>query len=583
MTFEPPFDVDFSPSNGSLKFLTTKDFFTCRVIGSPEEPVRDIRSINYCPELPITCARLLHLNPSRNGFVVGLSDGRVLAVLDAADVSEKDTFSSCTESLLLANSHSFKRMHSPNLRLPVKEIVLISREFILVAYQGGRKHTCLLACLHIFLITLNLHPSFVDVKEYFQIALWRMEDCTWLWHVGQSGVLDWSWQVVDDCKELTVALSCANGRTVQLYRFDLGSTSSAEKEKCSYDCKESEHGDTPFRGGLSSDNNNFVPLAKPEFSWPFDSVAVEQVKFAAKDCLVARSDWSLEVFMNDGGPPTWKHQRSLEISSDSIWTGSLGVVLIGRFACGKNGCPVAASSSAAAAKSSTSSISLLNTRNNKLLKLPIPGRFSATVLDAIVGPFVCQVLTPEGILVFDLLNGELMSHHRISGIKKAAAHERGTYKMLNFDQKHGRTLVLFNTDPGDRHRRFHVLQFTAATGESIIRSQKRLTSSNAAAGSAKSKKPSSSSSTAAPTSNAIRAAQLRNYLKEWQEEGAEEDMLDSLRRKFNMDDMSEEQMIQLAILLSSGGEGNEAAPIAASNDFDDADLELALKLSLEEQ
>lgn len=72
---------------------------------------------------------------------------------------------------------------------------------------------------------------------------------------------------------------------------------------------------------------------------------------------------------------------------------------------------------------------------------------------------------------------------------------------------------------------------------------------------------------------------VKNTLKDWRDDDAEEQRLDHLRGKYNLGEMSEDQMIRLALQLSAP----EGTHISDEELSDDSELALALSLSLAEQ
>lgn len=71
---------------------------------------------------------------------------------------------------------------------------------------------------------------------------------------------------------------------------------------------------------------------------------------------------------------------------------------------------------------------------------------------------------------------------------------------------------------------------------------------------------------------------LNDGVSDWTEEVSEENQLQELRSKLNIDGLTEEEMIQYAQLLSTGNQ--PITEIQNLSDMDDSDLQLALQLSL---
>ncbi len=338
-----------------------------------------------------------------------------------------------------------------------------------------------------------------------------------------KGQRRWLWHlgeqdIIDWCwmkreEEEELIVLLAQERSVNYYQFDLSAIDSSPSV------------DTP------TNLQFFAPLAKAKHSWTFNDSVIEQVSFASREHFLVRTQKSLEIFKLNKSTD-FNHETSLLVKCSQLWTSkSIGMALL----------------------ASSEGLSLFNCHTRRFLQLPLPSGLALPLQDALVGSSVCLALAQYSITAFDVLNGELLSHRRLHGINHSST----------TDSYH---LTPFSTD-------FHQLCLYNGAGKLRLLSF-IADDDDGNEGSKQSFKP-----TPEPKKSPVNPASalLRQEIADWKSEHQEEQALDALRDKFNLNEMSEEQMLKLAISLS-GGQLQESA----SGSDVDTDLEIALRLSLRE-
>ncbi len=346
-------------------------------------------------------------------------------------------------------------------------------------------------------------------------------------------MIDWCWRWREqqergegEGNELLIAL--IKGKSLILYRF--------------VDQQQEAASNLPL-----TNLEHFIPLAEVEASWTFTDSAPLQISFASAENLIVRTGKSLEIFgcpIGEGSLAV-KHQSSVEIKCSKMFTAGargIGLVLL---------------------DDSGTSASLYHCSTKKLLKLPLPGSFRLPLQSALIGKYICLAVLEKGVLVFDALNGELLSQRSVPGWKGLVGCQ--LQAAVSSSSSELKELLVYFDDEDDenveRYKRLHVLRFVAPAGVDQLQSaslphRKRSPLLNSA------------------------PSDLRQQIADWRAETQEDERVDTLRRKFNLEEMSEEQMLQLAISMS-GGEGHNSTPTSSTSDID-TDTEIAMRLSLQE-
>ena len=363
-------------------------------------------------------------------------------------------------------------------------------------------------------------------------------------------MIDWTWRVRENHhgasgKEVIVVVAVA--RSVKIYRFVIESSSAGTAA-------------TTVIAPNPTNMENFLPLAQPEASWTLNDAVIEQVSFASDEHLLIRTGTSIEILklasgdcakdvsakdtaidsVKDSNSITSNHSntiakltRSLALKCTGMWTGEAdGIVLL---------------------SSPPQCLSLLNCQTFKVLQLPIPSNSVPSLRGALIGEVVCLAFTGQGVLVYDSLNGSLLSVKNIPGMRAF-----GDSIEIKADDASFKNITAYCSQA----QRLQLLRFVDA--EVHLLQKKKDASSN------ENKKRSSASPL------------LRQELADWSAERQEEVRLDALRQRFNFDEMSEDQMLRLAILMS-GGSVSESGSGSGAESGNDTDLEIALRLSLQEQ